>query len=135
MTHYTVCCGYASHYRNTVTVEADTLDEALAKAIEQVGDDPHWKSADCCVPTFVDAIAEGEDADPWGDTAISIPDPFTHNGEPPVVTLTGLRPPARRHRGRGRHRPYSFRRTRRHGDDGDHRSAGPAGCLTSAPLG
>ena len=24
MTHYTVCCGYASHYHNTVTVEADT---------------------------------------------------------------------------------------------------------------
>ena len=42
MTHYTVCCGYASHYYNTVTVEADTLDEALEKAIEQAGDDPHW---------------------------------------------------------------------------------------------
>ena len=25
MTHYTVCCGYASHYHNTVTVEAGTL--------------------------------------------------------------------------------------------------------------
>ena len=24
MTHYTVCCGYASHYHNTVTIEADT---------------------------------------------------------------------------------------------------------------
>ena len=93
MTHYTVCCGYASHYHNTVTLEADTLDAALEKAIEQAGDDPHWKSADYCGPTFVDAIAEGEDADPWGDTAISIPDRFTQNGEPPVVTLTGLRPP------------------------------------------
>ena len=41
MTHYTVCCAYASHYHNTVTVEADTLDEALEKAIEQAGDDPH----------------------------------------------------------------------------------------------
>ena len=29
------------HYRNTVTVEADTLDEALEKAIELAGDDPH----------------------------------------------------------------------------------------------
>ena len=35
MTYFTVCCGYASHYRNTVPVEADTLDEALEKAIEQ----------------------------------------------------------------------------------------------------
>ena len=61
----------------------DTLDEALEKAIEQAGDDPHWKSADYCGSTFVDAIAEGEEADPWGDTAIPIPDRFTQNGEPP----------------------------------------------------
>ena len=105
MTLYTVCCGYASRYHNTVTVEADTLDEALEKAIEQAGDDPHWKSADYCGSTFVDAIAEGEEADPWGDIAIPVPDHFTGepanaigsseraNGEPPVVTLTGLRPP------------------------------------------
>ena len=24
MTYFTVCCGYASHYHNTVTIEADT---------------------------------------------------------------------------------------------------------------
>ena len=29
------------------------------------------------------------DADPWGDTAIPIPDRFTQNGEPPIVTLSG----------------------------------------------
>ena len=93
MTHYTVCCGYASHYHNTVTVEADTLNEALEKAIEQAGDDPHWKSVDQASQTFVEALAEGMDADPWGDTAIPVPDRFTEKGEPPVVTLTGLRPP------------------------------------------
>ena len=105
MTHYTVCCGYAFHYHNTVTAEADTLDEALEKAIEQAGDDPHWKSVDQASQTFVEALAEGMDADPWGDTAIPVPDRFAGepanaagsseraNGEPPVVTLTGLRPP------------------------------------------
>ena len=105
MTHYTVCCGYASHYHNTVTVEAGTLGEALEKAIEQAGDDPHWKSVDQASQTFVEALAEGVDADPWGDTAIPVPDRFTGepanatgsseraNGEPPVVTLTGLHPP------------------------------------------
>ena len=93
MTHYTVCCGYASHYHNTVTVEADTLDEALEKAIEQAGDDPHWKSVDQASQTFVEALAEGMDADPWGDTALPVPDRFTEKGEPPVITLTGLRPP------------------------------------------
>ena len=59
MTHFTVCCGYASHYHNTVTVEADTLDEALEKAIEQAGDDHHWKSVDQASQTFVEALAEG----------------------------------------------------------------------------
>ena len=93
MTHYTVCCGYASHYHNTVTIEADTLDAALEKAIEQAGDNPHWKSVDQASQTFVEALAEGEDADPWGDTALPVPDRFTEKGEPPVVTLTGLRPP------------------------------------------
>ena len=79
----------------------DTLDAALEKAIEQAGDDPHWKSVDQASQTFVDqasqtfveALAEGMDAYPWGDTAIPVPDRFTENGEPPVVTLTGLRPP------------------------------------------
>ena len=93
MNRYTVCCGYASHYHNTVTVKADTLGEALEKAIEQAGDDPHWKSVDQASQTFVDAVTEGEDADPWGDTTIPVPDRFTEKGEPPVVTLTGLRPP------------------------------------------
>ena len=129
MTHYTVCCGYASHYHNTVTVEAGTLDEALEKAIEQASDDPHWKSADYCGPTFVEALAEGMDADPWGDTAIPIPDRFTQNGEPPVVTLTGC-PPARRDRGRGRHRPHPLRGKRsreRRRNHGTQRPAAPSG--------
>ena len=30
---------------------------------------------------------------PGGDTALPVPDRFIQNGEPPVVTLTGLRPP------------------------------------------
>ena len=32
------------------------------------------------------------DADPWGDTALPVPD-RTEKGEPPVVTPAGLRPP------------------------------------------
>ena len=93
MTHYTVCCGYASHYHNTVTVEAGTLGEALEKAIEQAGEDPRWKSVDQASQTFVDALAEGMVTEPWGNTAIPILDRFTEKGEPPVVTPAGLRPP------------------------------------------
>ena len=97
MTYFTVCCGYASHYQYTVTVEANSLDEALEKAIEQASDDPHWKSVDQASQTFVEALAEGMDAEPWGNTAVPVADRFTGepaNGEPSVVTPAGHRPPA-----------------------------------------
>ena len=58
----------------------DTHDEALEKAIGQAGDDPHWKSVDQAGQTFVEALAEGMDAEPWSNTAIPVPDRFT--GEP-----------------------------------------------------
>ena len=42
---WTVQCAYMSHVANTVTVEADTLEEALEKAIEAANEDPAgWKS-------------------------------------------------------------------------------------------
>jgi hypothetical protein len=90
MTAWTVQCGYAAYYANTVTVEADTLDEALEKAIATANADPHWRALDDCAgATFVDAAAEGEDADPWAafGSALSIPDRFTEHGEPPLATI------------------------------------------------
>ena len=33
MTHYTVCCGYASHYHNTVTVESLMHDVPAARDV------------------------------------------------------------------------------------------------------
>ena len=50
----------------------------------------------------------------------------SEKGEPPVVTLTGLRPPGGIEV-RGRHRPYSFRRRRRHGHDGGADPPAPPG--------
>ena len=94
MTHFTVQCGYAGYFANTVTVEADTLEEALQKAIATANDDPNWKSVDHCSPTHVDSVCEGRDADPWDrDATLPIPDRFSEHGEPPLVTLTGARPP------------------------------------------
>ena len=54
--HFTVQAGYSTHYANTVTVEADTLEEALGKALE------------------------GADCDPWGEGALPVPDRFTERG-------------------------------------------------------
>lgn len=89
MKTWTVQCGYAAYYANTVVVEAETLDAALEKAIEQANDDPCWKALDHCGPTFVDAVAEGVDADPWQGlaSAIPVPDRFAEAGEPPLVTV------------------------------------------------
>ena len=94
MTWYTVQASYPAYYANTVSVEAETLEEALEKAIEAANDDPNWKSLDHCGPTHVDACCMGRDEDPWdGDKSLPVPARFTEHGAPPVVTLTGPRPP------------------------------------------
>ena len=89
MTTYTVQCGYAAYYANTVQVGAESLEAALDRAIEKANDDPHWRALDHCGPTFVDAVAEGADADPWSafSPVLPIPDRFTEEGEPPTVTV------------------------------------------------
>ena len=94
MTAYTVQCGFSSYHANTVSVEADTLEEALEKAIETANQDPNWKSVDHCGPTHVDACCMGRDEDPWDDKkSLSVPARFSEQGEPPIITLTGPRPP------------------------------------------
>src|SRR3546814_11074081 len=88
MTTYTVLCGYAAYYANTIEVEAESLDAALEQAIERANDDPRWKALDHCGPTFVDAVAEGAGADPWSGfaSALPIPDRVPEAGEPPPGT-------------------------------------------------
>ena len=91
---FTVQCSYVAHHANTVTVMADTLEEALEKAIEAANEDPDgWRSTDHVSDTVIDAVCEGADRDPWGEGALPVPDRFTERGEPPVVTLTGPVPP------------------------------------------
>ena len=91
---WTAQVSYAGYWANTVTVEADTLEEALEKAIETANNSDAWKSLDHVGDSFVDAICEGADADPWAtDAALPIPDRFAEQGEPPIVTLIDLARP------------------------------------------
>lgn len=89
MTRYTVQCGYAAYYTNTVTVDADTVDEACAQAIADANDDPLWSSADVSSDTFVGALAQGDDVDLWSDAVRQLPVPaqFTERGEGPRVIV------------------------------------------------
>jgi hypothetical protein len=90
MPFWTVQCGYAAYYANTVTVEADTLDDALDMAITAANEDASWKSLDHCGPTFIDAVAEGVDVDPWRDhvSVLPVPECFTERGAAvPLITV------------------------------------------------
>jgi len=91
MTHFTVQCAYAAYYSNTVTVEADSLSEALDKAIAEANQSPAWSSSDYSGCTFVDAVAEGEDVDLWNDERVRplpVPSRFTEGGEGPHIVVT-----------------------------------------------
>ena len=93
---FTVQCTYAGYWAHIVTVEAKTLDAALAQAIETANASDAWRALDHCGATFVDAVVEGADADPWDpEAALPIPDRFTERGAPPVVTLAGPGRPGR----------------------------------------
>jgi len=91
---WTVQCAYMSHVANTVLVEADSLEEALVKAIEAANEDPAgWKSTGHVSDSYVDAVCEGADTDPWGEGSLPVPGRFSEHGEPPIVTLSGPVPP------------------------------------------
>ena len=91
---WTVQVGYNAHHCNTVTVEADMLDEALEKAVAAANEDAAgWRSTDQCSDSFCDAVSEGAGVDPWGEASLPVPARFSEHGEPPVVTLSGPVPP------------------------------------------
>lgn len=91
MTHFTVQCAYAAYYSNTVTVEADTLADALEKAVSTANESSAWSSSDYCGNTYIEAVAEGEDVDLWNDERVRplpIPSRFTEDGEGPHIFVT-----------------------------------------------
>ena len=63
---------------NTVEVEAETLEEACAKAITTTNDDPHWEIADESGRTFINGYCEGVlDAHRGNSTRLKSDVPYT----------------------------------------------------------
>ena len=90
MTAWTVQCRYAACHARTETVEADTLEDACARAVARANASGLWTALDHHRgPTFVAAVAEGAHADPWGPDALPVPGRFTEAGEPPLLTISG----------------------------------------------
>lgn len=65
MKTFTVHCDYPSIYRAEVTVEAEDAVSACRNAILSANDTSAWKALDCELRTYVSALAEGADVDPW----------------------------------------------------------------------
>lgn len=72
MTIYTVNCAYDAPYGNTVTVEAASVAEACRLAIEKADAESCWNPFDPG-QTYVDAIAEGEEACAFDGEQVKVP--------------------------------------------------------------
>ena len=73
---------YPAHYRAEITVEAEDGVSACRSAIDASHTTDGWKSLDTEHPTYVSAIAEGVDVDPWR----FVPD----GGDASVLPVPGL---------------------------------------------
>lgn len=90
---FTVQCGFAAYFANTVVIEAADSDEACRLAIELANQSNAWKSVDHCGPTFVDAITEGHEVDPWTvvGSVLPVPPEFAEQDGPRLrAALIGL---------------------------------------------
>jgi len=65
MKTFTVHCEYPAPYRAELTVEAEDLIGACRAAIDASHTTDGWKSLETEYLTYVTAIAEGADIDPW----------------------------------------------------------------------
>jgi hypothetical protein len=90
MNTFTVQLSYAAYYFREEVVEAETLEDALDKAVAQGNDSPNWSSTDTTGNTFVDAVAEGDHFDLWADNVkqLAIPSRFTEDRGGPEIVIT-----------------------------------------------
>jgi hypothetical protein len=90
MKTFTVQLSYAAYYFREEVVEAETLEDALDKAVAQGNDSPNWSSTDTTGNTFVDAVAEGDHFDLWADNVQQLPVPsrFAEDRGGPGIVIT-----------------------------------------------
>ena len=91
MKTFTVHCEYPALYRCEVTVQAEDAVGACRAAIDSANQSDSWKGLDWEQPTYVVALAQGADIDPWrrtaeGADASTLPVPGLFTG---VATLAG----------------------------------------------
>lgn len=89
MSWYTLQLAFPVYQIATVSVDADTLEEACRSAIQQAHDDDAWKASDHIGDTHVYAICEGAGTAPYTAAAqhLPIPEDFREDGTPPLVTI------------------------------------------------
>jgi hypothetical protein len=89
---YSIACCYGEirSHQQTILVEHGTTDltSALEGAITQAHDVADWRATDSTTRTFVDAINEGRDADPWGRrNRVTVPEEVSEEGPLPIVLI------------------------------------------------
>ena len=79
----------------TVSVEADSVEDACRLAIEEADNTEAWKTTDHASDPYVFEILESERSDPAAEdcTPVQVPDIYTRDGPPPTITFIGDQPP------------------------------------------
>ncbi len=92
---WTIALACVRYRGATVTVDAESLEDAIPAAIRDADESGRWEDSDHASDPYCVAAREGAGADPWEGpvSALPIPDRFSERGAPPVVTLTGPAPP------------------------------------------
>ena len=95
MIRYTVCVAYDVSYAATVTVEADTPEDASRRAMDKADELETWKSTDHASDPYVVEIAGTFDpgTDAQETVPLPVPDTYTRKGPPPTITFRGEQPP------------------------------------------
>lgn len=90
MDAYSVACCYEAYYARDDTIlvphGTEDLTSALHQAIADANDCSNWRSIDDVGDTYIDAIAEGRDVEPWtGD--IPVPEDLSQQGPRPIILI------------------------------------------------